>query len=235
MNVASVMTSPVITTSLDAPISDALGLMIQKGLSGLPVVDPNGVLVGILSEGDFLRRGELGTDKHRPRWIELFLSDAKLADEYIYAHGRRVSEIMSTDVACVSPADDLQTCVKLMLDRGVKRLPVIEAGKLVGILTRADLMRALVSRLPAESKDASDAQIHADIRSAFRALSWTNNRALVVAVNDGAVQLSGSVFDERTKQALIVLAENVNGVQSVTDNLLLIDPYTGTPVPTSVI
>jgi CBS domain-containing protein len=231
MNVGSVMTSPVITTTPDAPISDAIRLMMEKGLSGLPVVDADGVLVGILSEGDFLRRGELATDKHRARWIEFFLSNAKLAEEYIHAHGRRVSEIMSTDLACVSPADDLQKCVDLMLGHNVKRLPVVEDGKLVGILSRADLLRALMSRLPTEDRKADDAQILADIRSSFRALSWINSHALIVAVKDGAVELSGSVFDERTKQALIVLAENVPGVRSVTDNLLLIEPYTGTPVP----
>lgn len=233
MNAASVMTTSLVSISPDAPISNAIALMLEKRLSGLPVVATSGALVGMISEGDFLRRGEIGTATHRARWIEFFLSDRKLADEYIRSHGRRVSEIMTTDIVWAHPTDSLEHCVNLMLGRGIKRLPVLENGKLVGILTRADLLRAVMSQLPEGGAKPEDSQIRADVLAALCALGWVNRNTLSVAVKNGAVALSGTIFDERNRQALIVAAENVPGVTSVTENLLLIEPYMGTSFPTN--
>ena len=149
MNVASIMSAPVVGIAPTASIAEAIRLMLNKRISGLPVVTADGVLVGMLSEGDLLRRQELGTIKHRARWIEFFAGDGKLADDYIRSHGRRVAEIMSTEIVSANVTARLEECVNLMLGNDIKRLPILENGKLVGIVTRADVLHALLCQMPA--------------------------------------------------------------------------------------
>lgn len=231
MNVASIMSSPVVGIEPAAPIADAIKIMLNKRISGLPVVTNDGALVGMLSEGDLLRRYELGTTKRRPRWIEFFLSDGKIADEYVRTHGRRVSEIMSTDIISAPATASLEECVDLMLSNRIKRLPILQNGKLVGIVSRADVLHALACQLHSDGSRVTDARICADIFAELKGENWINSDAIVVKVKDGAVTLSGTIFNERTRQALIVAAENVPGVKSVTENLLLIEPLSATPIP----
>lgn len=230
MNVASIMSSPVIGIAPTASIAEAIRLMLSKRISGLPVVTADGSLSGMLSEGDLLRRQELGTVQHRARWIQFMLGGSKLSDEYVHTHGRRVSDVMSRDVIAVDPKASLEECVNLMLSNSVRRLPVLENGKLVGIVSRADLLHALACQLPSRSGHTSDARICADIFAELKGETWINSDAIVVKVNDGNVVLSGAIFNERARQALIVAAENVPGVQSVTEQLILIEPFSATPI-----
>lgn len=230
MNIASIMTTPVIGVQPTASIAEAIRLMLSRGVSGLPVMTAEGALVGVVSEGDFLRRGELGTAQKRSRFVAFVLGDGKVADEYVHSHGRRVSEIMSTDVTSVSATESLENGVNLMLDRGIKRLPVIQDGKVVGIVTRADILHALMGKLPSDSGTASDPVIRSRIFADLDAQNWINSQTIQVDVKDGAVSLTGTIFDERTRQALIVVAENVPGVKSVTANMLLIEPISGMAV-----
>jgi CBS-domain-containing membrane protein len=230
MNVASIMSTPVIGIAPTATIAEAIRLMLNKRVSGLPVVTADGTLTGMLSEGDLLRRKELGTVKNRSRWIEFLLGEEKLADEYIHTHGRHVSDVMSGHVISVGSTASLEDAVSLMLSHGVKRLPVLENGKLIGIVSRADILHALVCQLPADGAQISDARICADIFAELKGENWINSDAIQVKVTDGAVVLSGAIFHERTRQALVVAAENVPGVKSVTEHLLLIESFSATPI-----
>ena len=146
MRARDIMTSPALTIAVDAKIGDAIALMLRSHLSGLPVVDANGSVVGILSEGDLLRRAEIGTERHRPRWIETFLLPGRSAVDYVHTHGRLVEEVMTRDPVTVDDKAELADIVSLMEDRRIKRVPVMRDGLLVGVVTRADLLRALATR-----------------------------------------------------------------------------------------
>jgi CBS domain-containing protein len=144
MQVRDVMTRKVISVTEGDSILAAARLMLQNRISGLPVLDASGNLIGVVTEGDFLRRGEIGTQRARPAWLEFLLGAGRLADEYVHAFGRKVSEIMTADPICVTEDDSLRTVVELMERGRVKRLPVIRDGRLVGIVSRANLVHAVV-------------------------------------------------------------------------------------------
>src|SRR5262245_36660721 len=143
MNAKDVMTPHVLSVAPDASISAAARLMLQNKISGLPVVDKSEKLVGIVTEGDFLRRAEIGTQRRRQRWIEFFIGVGRLADEYSRSSGRSVSDVMTPEVHTVNVDAPLEDIVRLMERHRVKRVPVVAKGKIVGIVTRANLLRAL--------------------------------------------------------------------------------------------
>ena len=138
MQVKDVMTPAVISVGVDEPVLKAARLMLQNRISGLPVVDASGHLVGMLTEGDFLRRGEIGTQKRRSKWLEFIIGPGKLADEYVHNSGRKVREVMTPDPYFVAESDSLESVVDLMERRQIKRLPVLRDGRIVGIVSRAD-------------------------------------------------------------------------------------------------
>ena len=230
MNVSSIMTKQVVGVPPTATIAEAANLMIAHRISGLPVVDAGDKLVGIVSEGDFVRRSELGTERKRAWWLEFLLSPGKAADEYTRANGRRVSEIMATDVASVSPDDTIEKAVHVMTSRRVKRLPVVTGDRLVGILTRSDLLRATLGVLSQEAAAApgSDAAIRSAILAEIERQPWGGGKIIGVTVREGVCELSGSIFDERARTAARVAAENTPGVKDVKDSLILIDTVSGT-------
>lgn len=228
MQVKSLMTTHVIDIRPTATLAHAARLMLTHGISGLPVVDETGRLVGIISEGDFLRRSELSTKHKRSRWLEFFISPGKAAAEYVQEHGRTIAEVMSTDVATISDNASLEEAVELMAHRGVKRLPVIENGKLIGIVTRADLMRAFLVTVPTPGSTASyDDLIRKNIIAELANQTWSGNGSIRVKVDKGVAELCGVIFDERERQAARVVAENVSGVKSVIDQLAWMDPTSG--------
>ena len=140
-----VMTANVITVAPHAPILAALQLMLQHHISGLPVVDEKRNLVGIVTEGDFLRRAETGTERQRSRWFEFLIGPGALAGDYVHTHGRRVDEVMTGDVRTVADDAPLDVIVALMEKHRIKRIPVVRGGELVGIVSRANLLHALAS------------------------------------------------------------------------------------------
>jgi CBS-domain-containing membrane protein len=225
MQAAAIMTAPVIGIEPTASISDAAGLMLSRKISGLPVIRNDGALVGIVSEGDFLRRGELGTKQKRSRWLEFLVSPGRAADEYVQANGRRIDEVMTADVVTVSPGASLPEIVELMTRHHVKRIPVVDDGNVVGIVTRSDLLRALLEVLPGSAPaDTDDEQIRQSIIAELATQKWAGKDMIDVIVNKGAVELSGAIFDERERQAAIVAAENVAGVKAVKDSLFCVGP-----------
>lgn len=227
MKAGDLMTADVVTIGKDATTADAIRLMLEHRISGLPVVDSAGRLLGIVTEGDFLRRGEMGTERHRPRWLEFLISPGRQAAEYMESHGRKVAEVMTRPVQAISEDTPVGEIVDLMEHFHVKRLPVLRDGRLVGIVGRADLLRALATLPPAAAREGGDAAIRAQLTAQIAKQPWAPQATLSVAVQDGVVRLSGLAFDERESEALRVLAENVPGVKSVEADLVVIEPVSG--------
>jgi CBS domain-containing protein len=229
MQVQDVMTQYVISVEPTDTIARAIRLMLQERISGLPVIDGAGHLVGIVTEGDFLRRVETGTQRRRPRWLEFLVGSGRMADEYVHTHGRKVSEVMSVDPTTVTEETDLADAVTLMEKRRIKRLPVMRGQKVVGIVSRANLLHALAS-LASEAKPgwADDKSIRDRILAEFAKEKWAPTGMLNVVVRDGVADIWGTITDERERQALIVAAENVPGVKRVNDHVAWIEPTTGT-------
>jgi CBS domain-containing protein len=201
-------------------------LMLQNKISGLPVADAKGQLVGMVTEGDFLRRGELGTRRQRSRWLEFLLGPGRLADEYVQSSGRKVSQVMTPDPKSITPQTPLEEVVRVMERHRIKRLPVVHDGKVVGIVSRSDLLNAL-ARVVREVKPVAgdDATIREQIIAECANQPWAPH--INVAVRDGVVRLSGVITDDRARQAFIVAAENVPGVKAVQDQLAWIEPTSG--------
>jgi CBS domain-containing protein len=226
MRAHDVMTWGAITVEPDASVTRAVRLMLQNKVSGLPVVDAKGQLVGMVTEGDFLRRGELGTQRQRSRWLEFLLGPGRLADEYVQSSGRQVSQVMTPDPKTITPQTPLEEVVRLMEHHRIKRLPVVHDGKVVGIVSRANLLRALASVAREVRPEASDdATIREQIIAECAKQPWAPRINVVVC--DGVVSLSGVITDDRARQALIVAAENVPGVKAVQDRLAWIEPTSG--------
>jgi CBS domain-containing protein len=225
MHVKDVMTTKVVSISSQATIAEAISLMGSSNVSGLPVVDAVGKLVGVLSEGDLLRRIELGTQK-TAHWLDWLFRPGHLADAYKHTHGRKVEEIMSGDVCAIDKNLPLEAAVALMEKRHIKRLPVLDGTKLVGIIARADFVRALATLVSRASEEGaiSDAEIRRRILSELNAESWAPKGTVDAHVTNGVVQLRGTIFDERERDAIRVVAENIIGVQAVHDHLIWIDP-----------
>ncbi len=227
MLIHAVMTSPAIAVRPETPIAEAAKIMLDNRISGLPVVNANGDLVGIVSEGDFVRRAELRTERKRSWLLDFLTSPGKLADEYVLTHGRTVDEVMTCDVVTVKPTTMLNEAVDLMEKHHVKRLPVVSRGKIVGIVSRSDLLKTLTQYLRAPTSTAKDQEIEAAIINELAAQSWGRAGSIRVKVVDGVAELSGGILDERERLAAKVAAENTPGVRAVSDQLVYIDPLIG--------
>ncbi len=228
MRAHHIMTRKVTTVKADTPILDAANLMLQKHISGLPVVDETGKLIGMVSEGDFIRRSEIGTQRLRIRWLDFLMGAGKVALNFVHEHGRKVGEIMTQDDLCTATEDmPLEELVRLMERHNVKRLPVMRGDRLVGIVTRSDLLRAVAS-LARDVPDptADDDHIRKRVIASIEDNDWRPAQ-LGVTVRDGIVHLSGIITDEQFRQAAIVAAENVSGVKLVHDHLYLFDAMSG--------
>jgi CBS domain-containing protein len=231
MQVKEIMSRNVIWVGTDESVLRAVQLMLQNHISGLPVIDMNGELAGIVTEGDFLRRGELGTERHRSRWLELLVGPGKLAEEYVHASGRKIEEVMTRDPYTVSETDSPETLVELMERHHIKRLPVLANGRMVGIVSRSNLMHAMAHRmrLDVQAKPGPDWWIRSEIISALGKQDWAPD--VTIDVTNGVVQLSGVILNEKERQAIIVVAENVPGVKTVHDHLVWVEPNSAMAFP----
>lgn len=228
MKVSDVLTRNAISIEPDAEVLRAVRLMLQNRISGLPVLEVDGRLVGILTEGDLLRRQETGTEPRRSRWMEFLLGPGRLADEYVHVHGRRVREVMTTDLVTIDADATLDQVVELMQKHQIKRLPVMSDGKMVGIVSRANLLHALAS-LAAEAGPPvlDDERIRERIMSELMTGGWAPVSLVNVVVRNGVVDLWGAIIDDRQRKAILVAAENVPGVKEVRDHMTWIDPASG--------
>ncbi len=228
MQAKDVMTRNVISVEPDSTVLQAARLMLLHHISGLPVIDQAGKLVGVLSEGDFLRRQETRTEKRRSRWLEFLMGPGRMAAEYTHSHGSKVSEVMTDEVQTVGEDTPLEDIVELMERHRIKRVPVLRADKVVGIVTRSNLMHAMVSiarTVPAVAKD--DASIRERLLAEMQKEQWAPAAMTNVVVRDGVVELWGVIVDERQRTALKVAAENSPGVKAVKDHLVWIEPMSG--------
>jgi CBS domain-containing protein len=228
MKVSDVMTSPVLTIEAESPLLQAVQIMLARNISGLPVVDKQGKLVGMVTEGDLLRRAETATQRRRPRWLEYLIGPGRLADEYTRSHGRKVDDVMTPDPMTVTEQTPLDEVVRIMEKHRIKRLPVMRGRDLVGIVSRANLLHGLAG-IAREIKpaSASDQAIREQLMGELRRQTWAPSALINVVVKDGVVELWGTVTDERERQAIIVAAENVAGVKAVRDHLVWIEPISG--------
>ena len=227
MRAHQIMARSVVTVTPESSILDAANLMLQRYVSGLPVVDAAGKLVGIVSEGDFIRRSEIGTQRKRGRWLRFILGAGKAATDFVREHGRKVSEVMTRDPLTVTEDTVLEEIVSTMETNGVKRLPVMRGDKLVGIVLRANLLQAVASlarNVPDPTAD--DDHIRSRIIDALEKNDGCPFGVNVV-VRDGIVHLTGVITEERSRQAAIVCAENVEGVNKVHDHLCWVEPMSG--------
>jgi CBS domain-containing protein len=227
MRAHQIMTRPVITVAPDANIVEAANAMLLNHISGLPVVDEAGKLVGIVSQGDFIRRAEIGTQRKRGRWLKFLVGPGGAASDFVRERGRKVGEIMTTEPCTVTENATLEDIVELMQRNNVKRLPVMRGDQIVGIVTRTNLLRA-VAGLARDVPDPTvdDDHIRNRIITSVERADWAPF-GLGVIVLDGVVHLSGVITNEHSRQASIVAAENVSGVTKVHDHLCWVEPMSG--------
>jgi CBS domain-containing protein len=231
MIVADVMTRNCITIAPDATVEDAVNLMLSRHISGLFVVDKTGELAGVVTEGDLLRRDELGTERNRPWWLRLLASPARQAADFTQANGRHVRDVMTENVLTVAQDAPLEDVVATMEKHRIKRLPVTADGRVVGVVSRADLLRALIGRVRNREPLATDDRtIRTAILDALEAEAWAPMTTLNVTVAEGVVDLWGTITNDDERRAIRVVAENAAGVKAVNDHLVYIEPYTGTVI-----
>ncbi|HBK08346.1 MAG TPA: histidine kinase [Acetobacteraceae bacterium] len=219
MEARDVMTTHVVTVTPETDIRNIARIMIEHHISGVPVTDTLGHLVGIVTDGDLYRRGELGTDRQRSSWLELFGLDSKLAREYVGTHGHTAADVMTTRVFAVTPETPLRQIADLFERERIRRVPVVANGHLVGILSRANLVQALVST-PAEDArlTLSDQQIRDLVIAEYKRLPWGMPSEGNVIVTGAVVHLWGFVPSGVELDALRVAAEGIPGVKRFEDH-----------------
>ncbi|MBB2169355.1 CBS domain-containing protein [Gluconacetobacter aggeris] len=231
MQVKDVMTSPAICVAPTQSITDAIRLMVAHKISGLPVITEKGQLVGILTEGDLMRRSELETAGHS--WLgDLFRSPGHKAEDYVHTHGRKVADIMSQRPVSVGPETPLRDAIATLMLHHIRRLPVMKNDQLVGVVSRGDVLRALLPLMSGAPALSDDQSIRQSILKEYQAALHLGGRNTInVDVRNGVVDLDGTVTDERLRTAARVAAENVKGVVSVVDHITCIDPFAGVTIP----
>ena len=227
MRAHQIMTKDVITVTPHTSIEDAAKIMLRTHISGLPVLDDAGKLVGIVSESDFLRRSEIGTGRKRPAWLQFLIGPGRAAADFVHERGRKIEDVMTENPVTVGEETPLEDLVRLMEKKGIKRLPVMSGNKLVGIVTRSNLLQAVAS-IAHEIPDptADDDHIRDRILRAVDATDW-RPIGFEVTVRKGIVHLHGIITTDKARQATIVAAENVSGVKKVHDHLCFVDTYSG--------
>jgi CBS domain-containing protein len=216
MIAAEVMTTDVITVNPEMLVTDLAKLLWEKRVSGVPVVNENGELIGIVSEGDLLHRRESKSEHRRSWWLDVFARNRELAHDYVKTHGTKVKDLMTRKVITVAEATPLAEVADLFERHRIKRAPVIRDGRLVGIVTRANLVRAVAMAPSAPSESSEEDKVLRDrLVSELKRHKWAEASPGNITVKDGVVHLWGTVLSEEEKEALRVAAENTKGVRSV--------------------
>jgi len=221
MKARDVMTPNVVSVPADLSVPEVAKLMLDRRISAVPVVDPSEHVVGVISEGDLIRRPELETDKPRSRWLRFFMSDEDRARDFVKTHGLRAKDVMSQPVVSVSPDATLTDIVNLMTARRIKRVIVLEHGKLAGVVTRSDLLRTLHARemLPTEGIPRDDASVRNQILKTIDAEGWAASAIINVQVTNGTAYLWGVVDSDEQRKAILIAVEGIPGVRGVEDHL----------------
>jgi len=225
MRAMDIMTSEVITVREDATVPEVARLMAERGISAVPVVDRENQIVGMVSEGDLLHRTETGTERRRAWWLDMVSSTNKLAGEYIKSHSAKVKDVMTRDVLSVTEETAVADIAVLLETNRIKRVPVVRDGKIVGIVSRANLVRALAMTITEGVGDGDDRTIRDKLLAELKAQKWAEVSPANVTVKDGVVHLWSSYLSEQERRALIVAAESVPGVRRVEDHMRPVSAY----------
>lgn len=219
MRVEEIMTKDVITVSPKTPIHEAAELMIDHGVSGLPVVDDAGSVVGIVSEGDLILREK---PRERAPWWRLFFGDAeRLAREYQKAHGMTVGEVMTRSLIAVSPDFPIESAALILDQHRIRRVPVVADGQLLGILSRGDLIKALAKAPARAGGQPSDERLVREMRARLAEEPWVSNRGIVAQAKDGVLSLWGLVLTETEKSAVETMARTIEGCKGIDSHLVV--------------
>jgi CBS domain-containing protein len=221
MCAVDVMVRDVVSVHPETDVAEAIKLLVEHDVSALPVLDDAGNLVGMLSEADLIHRVEIGTEKHRPWWQEAVTGASTLAADFAKSHGKKVGEVMALGVISVSEDTPLSEIATLFERKRIKRVPVVKDGKLVGIVSRANLIQALatvVGRM--DQHDETDRQIRLELMSRLKEQKWTDFGSRNITVSDRVVHLWGLVGSEAERKALLALAESVPGASRVADEMI---------------
>jgi CBS domain-containing protein len=222
MNAADVMVTNVITVGPDACLQDVAHLFLTNRISAAPVVGTDGKILGIVSEGDLMRRAEAGTGRRRSWWLSLLTGREVLAAEYIKEHSRKVADVMTREVITAAPQTSLRDIANILEKNGIKRVPIVDGGKIIGIVSRANLLQALASlRNQIEGGEPDDARIREGIVERLKAEPWSRPSLINVIVQEGTVELWGIVDSPVERKAVRVAAEVTPGVRAVNDNLII--------------
>ena len=227
MQAIDIMTNEVIAIDENATVPAVAKLLAERGISAVPVVDKDNQVIGMVSEGDLLHRAETGTERRRPWWLDMMASTNKLAGDYIKSHSGKVKDVMTRDVLSVTETTPVADIAFLLETNRIKRVPVVRDGKLVGIVSRANLVRALAMTIsePVSGSDAEDRTIREKLLAELKAQRWAEISPANVTVKDGVVHLWSSYLSEQEKRALIVAAENTPGVRRVEDHMRRVPAY----------
>lgn len=228
MNAADVMTTSVITTTPDASIQEVAQSLLANRISALPIVDDEDKLLGIVSEGDLLHRAEAGTEARGSWWLQAFRSSESLAAEFVKSHSRKVSDIMTQDVITVGPDTPVEEIAGLLERKHIKRVPVVSNGKVVGIVSRANLLQAVANPHHDEPNyDPENTRLREKVFAQLKGQPWANAASINIIANNGIVDLWGIANSEQEKQAIRVAVEVTPGVKAVNDNLAVLLPIYG--------
>jgi CBS domain-containing protein len=223
MKAKDIMTPVPVTIAPNASVMHAILLMLRHQISGLPVVAISGTLVGIVTESDFLRRRLAGNTVRCARWLELLIGSGKLADDYVQACGRKVYEIMSPEVFTAPEDASIADIAQIMERHRIRRVPIVCNQKLVGIITEADLVRAMARNTDdRETSVIDDASIRTRLTAELNRRGWSTSGLINVVVLNGVVQLWGVITEEEQRKAIRFAAENTSGAKAVEDHLMLV-------------
>ena len=227
MRAMDVMTSKVITVDENASVTTVAKLLAERGISAVPVVDSENRVISMVSEGDLLHRAETGTERRQSWWLEMMASTNQLTGDYIKSHSGNVKDVMTRDVLSVTETTSVADIAILLETNRIKRVPVLRDGKLVGIVSRANLVRALAMTInePTSSTEADDRTIRDDLLAELKAQRWAEVAPANITVKDGVVHLWSSYLSEQEKRALVVAAENIPGVRRVEDHMRPVPAY----------
>lgn len=219
MHAADVMVKDVVSVGPEAAVREVASLMLERRISGVPVVDENRHVLGIVSEGDLIRRPEIETDRIPEGWLGLFLSDEQRARNFVKSHGRKAREVMSQPVICVGPDTPLAGIVRLMERHRIKRVAVVEQGRLAGLVTRTDLLRAMLAHQDSSPAPSGDEALRARVATMLEGEAWASSAMVFVRVEQGVAHLWGTVESASQREALILAVRGVPGIRDVQPHL----------------
>ena len=220
MKARDVMMSPVVTVKPSSSVQEVAKIFLERRISAVPVVDDQGKVIGIVSEGDLMHRSEASTEPRHSWWLRPFISDETLANDYAQAHARKVADVMVRHVIMAAPDTPLHEIAALLEKNSIKRVPIVKDGQLVGIVSRANLIQAVASTRKEEEIPLLDSAIREKLLEQLKQQGWARTSLLNVTVNGGIVDLWGFTRSEAERKAIRIAAEGTPGVSAVHDNLV---------------